>query len=303
MQIVSFSGEVKKELSSFPLDEQKDCCLLAECYGALIFGKSFSPREIVFSTEYDFVLNRIQSAFLKCFGEEIFTVEKSKSKYKLVIRDSVVIKKIYDFFGHEKKQLNLRINRGNFSDDCCLAAFLRGAFLACGTVTDPNKTYHLELVVPFMKLSQDLFRIVEDLGINAKTVVRKGNNIIYIKDSENIEDLLTVIGAQLSTLELMSIKIQKDMRNKINRQINFECANIERSVKAGMQQVEAIELIIKRQGIDTLPEEYKELALLRLDNPDMSLKQLGDALSSPMSRSGVKHRLDKILEIASKLKG
>lgn len=299
---MSFSGEVKKELCETTLEEINECCKLAECYGALLMGKSFSSREIVFSTEYDYVSEHIYALFHDCFGEQLFDKEKSKSKYKLVIRDKERIKKIYDFFGHEKRQLNLRINRGNFTDDCCLSAFLKGAFLACGTVTDPNKNYHLEFVVPFMKLSQDLFRLVEDSGIVAKTVVRKGSNVIYIKDSENIEDMLTLIGAQRSTLELMSIKIQKDMRNKVNRQVNFECANIERSVKAGMIQVEAIQLIIKRQGIDTLPEEYKELALLRLDNPDMSLKQLGESLSTPLSRSGVKHRLDKILEIADKLK-
>ena len=179
---------------------------------------------------------------------------------------------------------------------------MRGAFISCGTVTDPNKNYHLELVVPFMKLSQDLFKLISDTGIQTKTVVRKGSHVIYIKDSENIEDFLTLIGAQLSSLQIMSVKIQKDMRNKINRKVNFECANIERSVKAGMAQVDAINLIKERQGLDTLPPEYKELALLRLDNPDMSLKQLGDALSEPLSRSGVKHRLDKIVEISSKLK-
>lgn len=299
---MSFSGEVKKELCEYALEEMNECCKLAECYGALLMGKSFSSREIVFSTEYDYVSEHICKLFEDCFGEQLFEKQRSKSKYKLVITGADKIKKVYDFFGHDKKQLNLRINRGNFADDCCLPHFLKGAFLACGTVTDPNKNYHLEFVIPFMKLSQDFYKIVTDAGIIAKTVVRKGSNVVYIKDSENIEDLLTTIGASRSTLELMSVKIQKDMRNKVNRQVNFECANIERSVKAGLVQIEAIRLIIKRQGIDTLPEEYKELALLRLDNPEMSLKQLGESLSVPLSRSGVKHRLDKILEIAEKLK-
>ncbi len=299
---MSFSGEVKKELCEYAPEEANGCCKLAECYGALLMGKSFSSREIVFSTEYEYVAEHIYNLFYDCFGEQLFEKEKSKSKFKLVINGADKIKKVYDWFGHDKKQLNLRINRGNFNDECCLPFFIKGAFLACGTVTDPNKNYHLEFVIPFMKLSQDFYKIITDAGIVAKTVVRKGSNVVYIKDSENIEDLLTMIGASRSTLELMSIKIQKDMRNKINRQVNFECANIERSVKAGLVQVEAINLIIKRQGIDTLPEEYKELALLRLDNPDMSLKQLGESLSVPLSRSGVKHRLDKILEIAEKLK-
>ncbi len=299
---MSFSGEVKKELCQQLPEEMKECCKFAECYGALLMGKSFSSREIVFSTEYDYVCEHIYALLNECMGEQLFEKEKSKSKYKLIIRDAEKIKKVYDFFGHDKKQLNLRINRGNLVDECCIAAFLRGAFLACGTVTDPNKTYHLEFVISFMKLSQDFYRLISEAELQAKTVVRKGSNVVYIKDSENIEDTLTFIGASLSSLELMSVKIQKDMRNKVNRQVNFECANIERSVKAGMVQVEAIELIIKRQGLDTLPEGYKELCLLRLDNPDMSLKQLGESLSTPLSRSGVKHRLDKILETAEKLK-
>lgn len=299
---MSFSGEVKKELCFLDEEQQNQCCKLAECYGALLMGKYFSSREIVFSTEYDYVAEHIYNLFEDCLGEQLFKREQSKKKFKLVIEDKDKIKKVYDLFGHDKKQLNLRINRGNLADDCCLSHFIRGAFLACGTVTDPNKTYHLEFVVPFMKLSQDFYRLVTEAGIFAKTVVRKGSNVIYIKDSENIEDILTMMGGQRSSLEIMSIKIQKDMRNTVNRKVNFECANIERSVKAGLAQVDAINLIIKRQGIDTLPEEFKELALLRLENPDMSLKQLGESLSVPLSRSGVKHRLDKILEIADKLK-
>lgn len=298
---MSFSGDVKKELCRAD-GERKDCCMLAECYGALIMGKSFSPREIRFSSEYDFAAEYIAMLLAMCLGCEVLSVVKNSSKYQLVIKDSKTIKEIYDLFGHTPNQVNLRINWANIADECCFSAFLRGAFISCGTVTDPNKNYHLELVVPFMKLSQDLFKLISDTGIQTKTVVRKGSHVIYIKDSENIEDFLTLIGAQLSSLQIMSVKIQKDMRNKINRKVNFECANIERSVKAGMAQVEAINLIKERQGLDTLPPEYKELALLRLDNPDMSLKQLGDALSEPLSRSGVKHRLDKIVEISSKLK-
>ena len=298
---MSFSGDVKKELCELNCD-RKDCCILAECYGALIMGKSFSLREIRFSSEYDFAADYIAALLSKCLGHDVCNTVKNNSKYQLVIKDQNTIREIFDLFGHEPNQVNLRINRANIADECCFSAFLRGAFISCGTVTDPNKNYHLELVVPFLKLSQDLFKLVSDSGIQSKTVVRKGSHVIYIKDSENIEDFLTLIGAQLSSLQIMSVKIQKDMRNKINRKINFECANIERSVKAGLAQVDAINLIKERQGLDTLPPEYKELALLRLENPDMSLKQLGDALSEPLSRSGVKHRLDKIIEISSKLK-
>ncbi len=298
---MSFCGDVKKEICSVT-ETTEDCCKIAECYGALIMGKSFSSRCIKFSTEYEFVASHVCDLLTECLGEELCKIEKNKSKYQFEITDALSIKKVFYFFGHELNQLNLRINRANLLNDCCFSAFLRGVFLACGTITDPSRNYHLEFIIPFMKLSQDLFKLICDTDIQVKTLVRKGSHVIYIKDSENIEDMLTFIGAQLSSLQIMSIKVEKDVRNRVNRKINFECANIERSIKAGLAQVEAINLIIERQGLDTLPDEYKELAQIRLENPDMSLKQLGDELSTPLSRSGVKHRLDKLIEIADSLK-
>ena len=299
---MSFSGDVKSELCRFSQDTE-DCCKHAECYGALIMGKSFTPRLIKFSTEYENVANHVSELLNYCLKENISSVKKNKQKYQIEITDKKDIKKIYNLFGHTENQLNLRINRANMaSTECCNGAFLRGAFLACGTVTDPQRNYHLEFIVPFMKLSQDFYKLIDDVNLRVKQTVRKGCHVVYIKDSEDIEDMLTYMGAQLSSLEIMNIKVEKDVRNRVNRKINFECANIERSVQAGLKQVEAIELIIERQGLDTLPEEYKELALLRLENPDMSLKQLSESLPEPISRSGVKHRLDKLIEIAEKLK-
>lgn len=298
---MSFSGDVKKEICAVT-EEKDECCMVAECYGALIMGKSFSSRCIRFSTEYDFVAEHICNLLNECLEEKVCEITKNRSKYQLEITKPEDIKKIFYYFGHELNQFNLRINRGNLLNECCFSAFLRGAFLACGTITDPQRNYHLEFIVPYMKLSQDLFKLISDADLQAKTLVRKGAHVIYIKDSENIEDMLTFIGAQISSLEIMSIKVEKDVRNRVNRKINFEYANIERSIKAGLAQVEAIKLIIERQGIDTLPEEYKELAQIRLENPEMSLKQLGEELSTPLSRSGVKHRLDKLIEIADKLK-
>lgn len=298
---MSFSGDVKKELCSLA-ETAEDCCKRAECYGALIMGKSFTSREIKFSTEYEFAATHIRDLLNELLGYEICEVTKTNSKYRIEITDREKIKKVFDFFGHETNQFNLRINRANIDNECCFGAFLRGAFLSCGTVTDPQKNYHLEFIVSFMKLNEDLLKLINDTEIQVKSVVRKGSYVIYIKDSENIEDMLTFIGAQLSSLEIMSIKVEKDVRNKVNRKVNFECANIERSVQAGLKQVEAIQLIKSRQGLDTLAPEYKELALLRLENPDMSLKQLGEELSVKLSRSGVKHRLDKLIEIADKLK-
>ena len=299
---MSFSGDVKSELCRFSADTQ-DCCKLAECYGALLLGKSFSPRMIKFSSEYEFAAEHICDLVNYCLKGDVCSVVKNKQKYQVEITDKSVIQKIYSLFGHSERQLNLRINRANLANaDCCHGAFLRGAFLSCGTVTDPQRNYHLEFIIPFMKLSQDFCKLIDDSDLSVKQTVRKGSHVIYIKDSESIEDMLTFMGAQLSSLEIMNIKVEKDVRNRVNRKINFECANIERSVKAGMKQVEAIDLIIRKQGLDSLDPEYKELAQLRMENPDMSLKQLSESLSEPISRSGVKHRLDKLIEMAENLK-
>lgn len=298
---MSFSGDVKSEICRVA-ETKEDCCKIAECYGALIMGKSFSARSIKFSTEYELVARHVCDLLEECIGEKLCEVKKNKSKYQFEITKRRDVEDVLYFFGHEPNQLNLRINRDNMMMDCCYPAFMRGVFLACGTVTDPERNYHLEYIVPYMKLSQDLHQLITESNIQAKSVVRKGSYVIYIKDSENIEDMLTYIGAQISSLEIMSVKVEKDVRNRVNRKINFECANIERSIQAGLKQSEAIELIIERQGFDTLPEEYKELAQLRLENPDMSLKQLGEELSTPLSRSGIKHRLDKMIEMAENLK-
>lgn len=298
---MSFSGDVKNELCRFSQNTQ-DCCKLAECYGALLMGKTFSPKLIKFSSEYEGVADHVSALINHCLNENICRAVKYRQKYQITISNKEDIDKIYSLFGHSERQLNLRINRANLANtDCCYGAFLRGAFLACGTITDPMRNYHLEFIVPFLKLSQDFCKLIDDTDLCAKQTVRKGSHVIYIKDSENIEDMLTFMGAPLSSLEIMNIKVEKDVRNRVNRKINFECANIERSVKAGLKQVEAIELIIKKRGIDSLPEEYRELAQIRLENPDMSLQQLCDSLSEPISRSGVKHRLDKLMEIAEDL--
>ena len=185
--------------------------------------------------------------------------------------------------------------------NCCDAAFLRGAFLSCGTASDPNKSYHIEFVVPFKTLSMDLLKVLTDYGLKAKHMVRRYVNVIYIKDSESIEDLLALMGAHASCLEIMNIKIYKDLRNLTNRRNNFETANISRTACASFDQVTAIEKIKEKGCFDTLPDDLKQVANLRVDNDEASLKDIGNMCTPVMSRSAVNHRLKKLLEIANKL--
>ena len=184
-----------------------------------------------------------------------------------------------------------------------LGVFTAGVFLACGSVNDPNKEYHLEFACPEEQLALQLATLLGDIGVTAKTVVRRGQHIVYIKGSESIEDTLTFIGASQCTLELMNTKIYKDIRNKANRIANCDAANIDKVVKAAMKQIEDIKLIDNAVGLDTLSDELSEVAQLRLDNIDMSLQEIGETLSEPISRSGVNHRFKKLAKIADEIRG
>ncbi|MEE0980673.1 MAG: DNA-binding protein WhiA, partial [Acutalibacteraceae bacterium] len=269
-------------------------------YGFLLFGKSFGVRSVSCASDYECVIESFSAVINELTGISPVISNLKSGKRVLKIQTSEERKILLEFFDHSVNEISLRINHGNFEDDDCYFAFLCGVFQSCGSLSDPNKGYHLEFVVQHNKLSGDLLKILTDSGLSAKYILRKYSHVIYIKGSEDIEDLLTMMGAPNSSLQLMGIKVQKDVRNKINRKMNFESANMSRAIEAGLAQVEAIEIIEKKQGLDSLTDELKELALLRKENPDMSLKELGASLSVPISRSGVNHRLAKLISIAEK---
>lgn len=295
---MSFTAGVKNELASLAFESE--CCKRSFAYGFLLYGKSFTARSVSCATDYAEVMQAFERTIAETSGVKTTVTRLRSGKYVLKIPAVEDRKRIIEYFDHDVNSISLRINRGVFEDDECYGSFLRGVFLSCGSIANPDKNYHLEFVVPFHNLSLDLLKILTDFGLKAKLILRKYSYVVYLKDSESIEDLLTLMGAVNSSLELMGIKIQKDVRNKINRQMNFESANMSRSIEAGLAQVEAIEIIEKKQGLDSLSDELKEVAILRRENPDMSLKQLGENLTVPISRSGVNHRLMKIMEIADK---
>lgn len=295
---MSFTADVKTELSEF--EQLSDSFKRAYAYGFLIFGKSFNARSISCASDYECVINSFSQIIKEITGVTANISNLKSGKWVMKIQTAAERKLLLETFGHAVNEISLRVNHANFEEDECYYAFLRGAFMSCGSLSDPNKGYHLEYVVQHNKLSGDLLKILTDFNLGAKYILRKYSHVVYLKGSEDIEDLLTMMGATNSSLHLMGIKVQKDVRNKINRKMNFESANMSRAIEAGLAQVEAIEIIEKKQGLDSLTDELKELAILRKENPDMSLKELGAALSVPISRSGVNHRLAKLVAMAEK---
>ena len=211
------------------------------------------------------------------------------------------VTRIFSDFGHSVSQVTLRVNRANVPGEEFSSAFVRGVFLSCGSVSDPMKSYHAEFCVSYKNLAADLCKIlgeVTECSFLPKTVLRSGNYIVYFKGSEQICDLLTYIGAPISAMEIMGTKAVKQVRNNINRRINGEMANIGKVASASARQIEAIKLIKQKQGLDTLPSDLREIAYLRLENPEMSLRDLGQNLNPPISRSGANHRIQRLLEYA-----
>ena len=297
---MSFTADVKNELTQ--LDALSSEAKKAFAYGFLLFGKTFSARSVTCTSDYECVIRAFADVINELMGVAACVSQLSSGRYVLKITTAAERKRLLEFFDHAVNEISLRVNHGNLGEDESYYAFLRGVFLSCGTIANPDKGYHLEFVVQHNKLSGDLLKILTNFTLGAKYILRKYSHVIYIKGSENIEDLLTMMGAPNSSLYLMGVKVQKDVRNKINRKMNFEAANMSRAIEAGLAQVSAIELIEKKQGLESLSDELKELAILRKENPDMSLKELGASLSVPISRSGVNHRLSKIVSIAEKYK-
>lgn len=185
---------------------------------------------------------------------------------------------------------------------CCKKAYIRGAFLSAGTVTDPNKSYHFEISCRSMSCARQLKSILDSFELNASISKRKSKFVIYIKDSSKVADVLNVIKAHRALMDLENIRIKKEMRSQVNRKVNCETANISKVVRAGVKQIEDIEYIRDTAGLMSLPKPLQEIAVLRLRYPDSTLQELGNLLKEPIGKSGVNHRLRKISSFAAELR-
>lgn len=297
---MSFTGDIKQELlSARPKSlRQKQ----AQAYGLFAFARAFSPDEICLHSESEPIAGLYRS-YLRQFtpsGTRIEMDELSR-RGKPLYRISLPLEK-------DRRALLARFSgyAGRLSEELSkteeVTAFLAGAYLACGGATDPEKGYHLEFAVKEQPLAEELAEVLEGAVPGVKQTLRRKDQILYYKECGQIEDILTLMGASKACLVVIDVEIMKNVRNQAMRATNCETANIDKLVRAAASQIQDIELILSAQGLDSLPEELRETALLRLENPEMSLRELAGLFEKPVSRSGLHHRLDKLGRIAKDIK-
>lgn len=312
---MSFSSETKSELAQVGVE--KRCCMLAEISGfmrmcgtirlagpgkvnlRLLTENAAAARKMIkllkeyFGIKIELVISKNQMMKKNNYYEIIIT---EQMRCQEVLRETGILT-VRDGFN----VIDYGVPEGIVKKKCCKRAFLRGAFLGGGSLSDPEKAYHLEMVSSNEALGRDIMKMMNTLGSCAKMVERKKNYIVYLKESEQIVDFLNYTGAHGMLLDYENVRIMKEMRNRANRIVNCDNANIDKTMMAAEKQIAAIQQIQKAKGLDFLPPKLRQVALLRLEEPDMSLKELGEQLDPPLGKSGVNHRLAKIEEIAGKL--
>lgn len=309
---MSFSSEVKKELEG-KIDSARHC-QIAEF--AAIMGMSGRVRrssggdiQIELITENEIARSKFAALLLKIFNIEqtdIIELSVEGKSSSLIVADPVYVAKILQtlkwtddrFDSIEPVFVDPRI----IQKDCCKKSFIRGAFISAGSISDPNKFYHYEIVCDYEEDAQNLKEMLCFFNLDAKVTTRKNSYIVYMKEGNNITDALNLMGAYISQMNLYNVMILKDMRNDVNRKVNCETANLNKTVAAAVKQIKDIEYISSTVGLDALKDNLKQVAIIRLENQDMSLKDIGDLLDPPVGKSGVNHRLRKISEIADEIR-
>ncbi len=300
---MTFTARIKEELSAIEIKNPE--AALAECCGMILFANSTTKDRIKIITENKNVALRasrlLKSLFAFDFDKKIIP-ESAFKKFNLIMEREERISEIFEAFGiNPEDALSLRLNAALVETDETRAAFCRGAFLTGGSVADPSSRYHLELVTSHANLSREVISLLLELELPAKLAMRKSNNIIYLKESGYIEEFLTRIGAPLSALELMQTKLVKDVRNNINRQVNFEVANLSKAADAAKNHISAIKKLQKLGKLEALSPQLQSAARLRLLHPEASLAELTAFSEDGVGKSGLNHRLNKIVSIAEEL--
>lgn len=295
---MSFSADVKNELCRTGISHS--CCARAEAYGVLLYCNTFSAQEVRIITECEAFAQRLPKLMGRAFGLEFDRLpSREEQKYIFQINETEKLARIIDALGFDPRQSPvLHINFGLLEEECCRSAFLRGVFLSGGSITDPAKRYHLELATSHAQASRELLALLTDMGRQPKQVARGGYQVTYFKNSDQIEDFLTVMGAPLSAMELMNTRAEKELRNGVNRRVNCEAANLDKAVDAAQEQLEAIRRLYELDRVEQLSPQLKETIILRETYPELTLSQLAEEFEPPITKSCLNHRLRKLVELS-----
>ena len=311
---MSFSADVKGELARLPEDEL--CCARAELAAALMFSGGIAwrgrGRYALSITTADASIVRRFFAMLKMHWGVTGEIRALSgdglhggTRYQLLLPQQDSVRLLMDMdllneaetFGLRPAPMPTLTER-----ECCKRAFARAAFLMCGEINQPGRGYHLEVAAPKQELAEYLGRILTYFGINVKITCRKGKFVVYCKKAEEVSDTLTLLGASRATLSMENIRVTREVRNRVNRQMNCDASNINRAVNAAETQIRDIRTIDEELGLDKLPRSLREMAAARVQNPEISLSELGELLEPPIGKSGVNARLRRLSEIADRLR-
>ena len=312
---MSFSSQVKEELSR--QFHKSRHCQIAEIAAILGFSGKLEQSEegdILRIYTENLPLARKYFILMKETFQAVCSISVRQNIYLHKTRVFVVslaerekVKKVLKALKwRNEKNEDIRkgslVNRVLVQNSCCRRAFIRGAFLSAGSMSDPEKSYHFEIVCDGEEKAKQLMEIINSFEMDSKIVMRKKNYVVYLKEGSQIVDMLNIMKAHVALMNLENVRIIKEMRNSVNRQVNCETANINKTVNAAVKQLEDINYIKNTIGLDNLPDNLKEVAIARLHYPQAPLKELGTFLEPPVGKSGVNHRLRKLSEVAEDLR-
>lgn len=302
---MSFSGQIKEELAQVISSPRH--CQLAELAALVQFcGHIEEDGSLLVQSENPLVIRKSFTLLKKTFKIEAVSKSQMQTQnYRLFVTGEDAFRvlealKICDTAGH--LMMRHLTDPVLIKNSCCKRAYLRGCYMAVGSMSDPYKSYHLELVCGLQAQAEQLLKILHDFSLDAKMIIRKKYHVVYMKEGENIADFLNITEAHKALMEFENTRIYKGMRNMVNRKVNCEAANITKTVNAATRQVEDIRLIREKMGLEGLPDPLRQMAYVRLENPQASLGELGKLLDPPVGKSGVNHRLRKLGELAKELK-
>lgn len=303
MQKTSFSSSAKSEICRYiPQDK---CCCLAQCFGILLYCNSFSSDGIKIITENADFAKLLPKLFKKAFGfgfdSQPTDLLTGKMVFQIISEEKII--SIMDVYGFNSRQtLSLHVNLPIVEEECCRVAFFRGVFLAGGSVTDPIKGYHLEFTTIHTSVARECYTLIqESLGFYPKSASRGGSQVLYFKQSEQISDILTFLGAPLASMGIIEARLEKELNNKVNRRCNCDDANISKVVEAAQEQLTAIRILTDADILETLPAKLQQAAQVRVQNPEASFAELATLVEPPISKPAMSHRLKKLIELSKEI--